>query len=74
MGRGAAPAPQLRLHRWLAARAQGFIAASSAARDRLLALGVAPDAVEVSLQSFDAEPIRAAVARAERPRWTRCAC
>ena len=28
-------------------------------------MGVAPDAVEVSLQSFDAEPIRAAVAGAE---------
>jgi glycosyltransferase involved in cell wall biosynthesis len=59
------PAPQLWLHRWLAARAQEFIVAGSAARDRLLAMGVAPDAVEVSLQSFDAEPIRAAVARAE---------
>jgi glycosyltransferase involved in cell wall biosynthesis len=59
------PKAQLRLHRWLAGRAQGFIVASSAARDRLLAMGVAPDAVEVSLQSFDAEPIRAAVARAE---------
>jgi glycosyltransferase involved in cell wall biosynthesis len=59
------PKPQLRLHRWLAARAQGFVVASSAARDRLLAMGVAPDAVEVSLQSFDAEPIRAAVAHAE---------
>ena len=61
------PALQRRLHRWLAARAQGFIVASSAARDRLLALGVAPDAIEVSLQSFDAEPIRAAVAHAEPP-------
>ena len=59
------PRPQRRLHRWLAARAQGFIAASSAARDRLLALGAAPEAVEVSLQSFDAEPIRSAVANAE---------
>jgi glycosyltransferase involved in cell wall biosynthesis len=58
------PRPQQRLHRWLAARARGFIAASSAARDRLLALGVPPDAVEVSLQSFDPEPIRAAVAGA----------
>jgi glycosyltransferase involved in cell wall biosynthesis len=58
------PGLQLRLHRWLAARAQGFIAASSAAQARLLGLGVAPDAVEVSLQSFDGEPIRAAAARA----------
>ena len=61
----ALPGAQRRLHRWLAGRAQGFIVASSAARDRLLAMGVAPDAVEVSLQSFDAEPIRAAVASAE---------
>lgn len=61
----ALPGAQRRLHGWLAARAQGFIVASSAARDRLLAMGVAPDAVEVSLQSFDAEPIRAAVARTE---------
>ena len=61
----ALPGAQRRLHRWLAGRAQGFIVASSAARDRLVAMGVAPDAVEVSLQSFDAEPIRAAVAGAE---------
>jgi glycosyltransferase involved in cell wall biosynthesis len=54
------PAAQLRLHRWLAGRATGFIAASSAAQERFLALGAAPDAVEVSLQSFDPEPIRAA--------------
>jgi len=53
------PAAQLRLHRWLAARATGFIGASSAARQRFLTLGAAPDAVEVSLQSFDADPIRA---------------
>jgi glycosyltransferase involved in cell wall biosynthesis len=60
------PGPQQRLHRWLAHRAQGFIAASSAARERLLALGVPADAVEVSLQSFDGEPIREAVATAAR--------
>jgi glycosyltransferase involved in cell wall biosynthesis len=59
------PKAQLRLHRWLAGRAQGFIVASSAARDRVLALGVPPGAIEVSLQSFDADPIRSAVARAE---------
>jgi glycosyltransferase involved in cell wall biosynthesis len=57
------PAAQLRLHRWLAGRATGFIAASSAARERFVSLGAAPDAVEVSLQSFDPAPIRAAVAR-----------
>jgi glycosyltransferase involved in cell wall biosynthesis len=59
------PAAQLRLHSWLAGRAQGFIAASTAARERFLALGAAPEAVEVSLQSFDPEPIRAAVDEAE---------
>lgn len=64
------PAAQLRLHRWLAGRAKGFIAASSAARERFLALGAAPDAVEVSLQSFDPDPIRSAGAapiRAAQP-------
>jgi glycosyltransferase involved in cell wall biosynthesis len=61
------PRAQLRLHRWLAGRAQGFIAASSSARARLLDLGVPPDAIEVSLQSFDAEPIHAAVGRAAPP-------
>ena len=58
------PSAQLRLHRWLAGRAKGFIAASSAARERFLALGAAPEAVEVSLQSFDPGPIRAAESRA----------
>lgn len=62
------PPGQLRLHRWLAGRAQGFIAASSAARERFLALGAAPEAVEVSLQSFDPGPIRAAgPSRDDRP-------
>lgn len=60
---------QLAVHRWLARRSAGFVAGSSAARERLLALGVPPEAVEVSLQSLDAEPIRAAVAR--RPRRAR---
>ena len=60
------PGAQLRLHRWLAGRARGFIAASSAARERFLALGAAPEAVEVSLQSFDPEPIRTASAPPRR--------
>jgi glycosyltransferase involved in cell wall biosynthesis len=56
------------LHRWLAGRADGFIAVSSRARDRLVRLGVAPGRVEVSLQSADLEPIRAAAAqRREAP-------
>ena len=61
------PAAQLRLHRWLAGRAKGFIAASSAARERFLALGADPDAVEVSLQSFDPGPIRKAAPRHDGP-------
>jgi len=54
------PAAQLRLHGLLVRRAAGFVAASSAARRRLLALGAAPQAVEVSLQSADLEPFAAA--------------
>lgn len=53
-------AAQLRLHRLLVRRAAGFVVASSAARRRLLALGVPPHAVEVSLQSADLEPFAAA--------------
>ncbi|HEY8865538.1 MAG TPA: glycosyltransferase, partial [Solirubrobacteraceae bacterium] len=55
---------QLRLHSRVARRAAGFVAASSSARARLLALGVPADAIEVSLQSVDASAIRAARARA----------
>jgi glycosyltransferase involved in cell wall biosynthesis len=60
------PAPQRALHRWLAGRVQGFVAVSSRARQRLLDLGVRPDAVELSLQSADLEPIRAATERKRR--------
>lgn len=51
-----------RLHRLVAARASGFIVASSAGVGRLEELGVDPGRVEVSLQSIDAEPIRRAAA------------
>lgn len=54
------PAPQQGLHRWLARHAQGFVAVSSRARERLLGLGVPPDAIELSLQSADLGSIRAA--------------
>jgi glycosyltransferase involved in cell wall biosynthesis len=53
------PRLQLRVQRWVAARATGFIAASSAARERLLAMGVASAAIEVSLQAADTERFRA---------------
>jgi glycosyltransferase involved in cell wall biosynthesis len=62
------PAPQRALHRWLAARAQGFVAVSSRVRERLLGLGVPPAAIELSLQSADLEPIRAAASGARAPR------
>lgn len=47
------PGVQLRLHRLLVRRVDGFIVASNAARRRVVALGAAPEAVEVSLQSAD---------------------
>jgi glycosyltransferase involved in cell wall biosynthesis len=71
------PAPQRRLHRFLACRAAGAIGASTQARDRLIALGADPSRTVVSLQSVDAEPIRVAAAargphRAERPLQLLC--
>jgi glycosyltransferase involved in cell wall biosynthesis len=54
------PRAQVRLHRWFATRAAGFIAASSAARDRLVAMGASPAAIDVSLQAADTERFRAA--------------
>jgi glycosyltransferase involved in cell wall biosynthesis len=53
---------QLRLHRWIAGRADAVIAVSSAARDRVLRWGVPADRVAVALQSADLTPIRTAVA------------
>jgi glycosyltransferase involved in cell wall biosynthesis len=52
-----------RLHPLLAPRVAGLIAASSAARERLLRMGVPPARVEVSLQSADVEAFRAAAER-----------
>jgi glycosyltransferase involved in cell wall biosynthesis len=49
---------QRRVHRLLAPRAGGFIAASSSARKRLISLGAEPAQVEVSLQSADLERVR----------------
>jgi glycosyltransferase involved in cell wall biosynthesis len=62
----------LRVQRWLAARADGAIAASSAARERFLSLGVPAERIAVSVQSADSERLRAierppAVAASERP-------
>ncbi len=55
------PARQ-RLHRHVARRADGLIAVSSAARERLLGFGVPARRITVALQSADLEPIRAAAA------------
>jgi glycosyltransferase involved in cell wall biosynthesis len=52
-------AAQLRLHRALAPRLDGFVVASSAARARLVAMGVDAERVEVSLQSADVHRFRA---------------
>jgi glycosyltransferase involved in cell wall biosynthesis len=57
---------QRRIHRALAPRIDGFLAASSQGRERLLGLGVEPGRIEVALQSGDLEPFLA-VADAPRP-------
>ena len=49
---------QRRLHRLLAPRAAGFIVASSQGAERVLALGVSPDRVDVALQSADLALLR----------------
>jgi glycosyltransferase involved in cell wall biosynthesis len=60
-------ARQLRVHRRLAPRIDGFVVASSAARERLLRMGVPGQRVEVALQSADVERFRAVdAARAAR--------
>jgi glycosyltransferase involved in cell wall biosynthesis len=61
------PGPQRALHRWVAARTQGFVAVSSRVRERLLGLGVSTDEIELSLQSADLEPIRAAAGARRAP-------
>jgi glycosyltransferase involved in cell wall biosynthesis len=58
------PGWQRALHRAVASRAAGFIAVSDAARERLIALGADPRAVEVSVQSADLGPLLA-IARGE---------
>lgn len=50
-------------HRLLAPRAGGFVAASSAARERLVRMGVPGERVEVSIQSADVAAFRAAAER-----------
>ena len=57
------PGWQLALHRRLARQADGVIAASSAARERLRAFGVPDERITVALQAADVQPFRAAPAR-----------
>jgi glycosyltransferase involved in cell wall biosynthesis len=51
---------QRRVHRLVAPRAAGFIVASSQGAERVRALGVSPDRVEVALQSADLAALRPA--------------
>ena len=61
------PASQLRLHRWLARRADALIVASKAARERLRAFGVRDDRIELGIQSADVTPFRGVAAAPEGP-------
>ena len=58
---------QRRVHRLVAPRAAGFVVASSQAAERLRGLGVAPERIEVALQSADLEELRAARGRPDGP-------
>ena len=59
---------QLRVHRALAPRLDGFIVASSGGVERLARMGVDPGRIEVALQSADLDPFLALPARDhERP-------
>jgi glycosyltransferase involved in cell wall biosynthesis len=49
---------QLRLHRWVARRADGFIATSSRARGRLRGFGVPHERITVALQAADLQEFR----------------
>jgi glycosyltransferase involved in cell wall biosynthesis len=57
------PAPQRLLHRLLAQHVDGLIAVSSAARERLLALGADPEAVSLSMQPVDEDALLSAAPR-----------
>ena len=58
---------QRRVHRLVAPRVAGFIVASSQGVERLRALGVAPERVEVALQSADLSSLRPASPSAAGP-------
>src|SRR5215218_2340260 len=56
---------QRRVHGVVAPRAAGFIVASSQGAERLKGLGVAPERIEVALQSADLGRVRPAAGRSE---------
>ena len=58
---------QVRLHRLLAPRVDGFVVASSAARERLLRMGVEGRRIEVALQSAEVERFQQAAADGAAP-------
>ena len=58
---------QRRVHGMLAPRVAGFVVAGSQGIERLRALGVGPERVEVALQSADLEGVEAAPPHAEGP-------
>jgi len=60
------PRWQLALHRRLAGQADGLIAASSAARARLLRFAIPAERIAVALQAADVEPFRNAARDDER--------
>ncbi len=62
------PGWQLALHRRMAGKADGLIAASSAARARLETFGVPDERIAVALQAADVEPFRRAAAANGHPR------
>ena len=65
---------QLRVHRALAPRLDGFIVASSSGVERLARLGVDPGRIEVALQSADLDPLLSLPAREEGERPVRVLC
>jgi glycosyltransferase involved in cell wall biosynthesis len=65
---------QLRVHRALAPRLDGFIVASSGGVERLARLGVEPERIEVGLQSGDLEPFLELTERDHSERPVRVLC
>jgi glycosyltransferase involved in cell wall biosynthesis len=59
---------QLRVHRLLAGRVDGFVAFSSQGAERLERMGVPRERIEVSVQSADLDAVRAAAREPREPR------